>query len=91
MKPSMKLQDDLASYPQVKLFIYHLLSVAQAGGMTKPRAKKLYDEIHEHFSNIQGDVFWSFRDGLIHVLTMHDEDFDLLDEKDTLPYHWNMN
>ena len=42
MKPTIKERDDLASYPQVSLLIYQLLSVAQAGGMTEAKAKKIY-------------------------------------------------
>lgn len=82
MKPTIELQNDLASYPQVNLFVYQLLTAAQAGGMTEPRATKLYDEIHMHFANLQGAAFWHFRDGLIRVLVMPDEAFDSSDGED---------
>ena len=91
MKPTTPLQDNLASCSQVSVLTYLLLSATQSGGMTEARAKELYDEIHGHFSNVQGGVYWSFRDELIHLLTMQDEDFDFMDERDDFPFPWNMN
>lgn len=91
MKPETQLQDNLASCSQLSLLIYLLLSAAQSGGMTESQARKVYDEIHGHFSNIHGEVFWSFRDELIHVLMMEDEAFDYPEERDNFPFPWNMN
>lgn len=82
MKPTIKERDDLASYPQVSLLIYQLLSVAQAGGMTESKAKKIYDEIHGHFSTMQGAAFWPLRDELTRSLIAPDKSFHSSDGED---------
>lgn len=90
MKPTVQLQNDLASYAQVSVLIYQLLSAAQAGGMTESLARKLYDEIHEYFANIPGAAFWSVREELIRVLMLPDEAFISLDNN-AFRYPWNVN
>ena len=91
MNPDIKFHEDLASHPQLNFLIFLLLSAAQSGGMAESQAKKLYDEIHGHFSNIHGEVFWSFRDELVCALMMEEGDFDWLDKKDDLPFPGYMN
>jgi hypothetical protein len=91
MKRETQPQNSLANCPQLSLLIYLLLSVAQSGGMSESRAEEFYDEIHENFSNIQGEEFWAIRDELLHVLMMSDEDFDRLDGESGFPFGWKMN
>ena len=91
MEPSIQLQDDLASYPQVNLFIYQLLTAAQVGGLTESRARELDSEIHGYFANIQGDLFWTFREEMIRVLVTPDKALVHLDEKAEYGLSGNMN
>ena len=79
MKPTIRSQRNLALYPQMSYFIFRLLSVALDGGMSEPRARKLYDEILECFANIDGTNFWPFREELIGILKGPDKSFDLPD------------
>jgi len=76
MKKSINERDDLASYPHISTLLYQVLSVAQAGGMTEVRATEIYDEIHSHFVNIQGEAFWPLRDDLIRILVTPDESYE---------------
>ena len=76
MKTSINERDDLASYPHISILIYQVLSVAQAGGMTEVRATEIYDEMHSHFVNIQGQAFWPLRDDLIRILVTPDESYE---------------
>lgn len=80
---SIQEKGDLASYPQISMLIFQIVSVAQAGGMTEARAKKVYDEIHGHFINMQGGAFWPLRDELIRMLVTPDKSFDSSDGQDS--------
>lgn len=91
MKQEKQPQNSLASCPQLSLLIYLLLSAAQSGGMDESRAKELYDEIHGNFSKIKGEMFWSFRDELIHVLMMYDEEFNRVNGEIDFPSTWRKN
>ena len=90
MKPTVQLQHDLASYAQVSLLIYQLLSAAQAGGMTESMASTFFDDIQGYFGNIPGAAFWSVREELIRVLMLPDEAFTSLDNN-AIRYPWKMN
>lgn len=91
MEPSIQLQDDLASYPQVNLFIYQLLTAAQVGGLTESRARELDSEIHGYFANIQGDLFWTFREEMIRVLVTPDKSLVPMHENPEFCFTGNMN
>jgi len=79
MQTSIKERSDLASYPQISMLLYHIVTVAQAGGMSEDRARMVYDEIHSHFINMQGEAFWLLREELIRMLVTPDESFDSSD------------
>jgi hypothetical protein len=90
MNPNIHQQENLASYPQINTLIFQLLSVAQAGGMTERRAEKIYEEIHGHFINMQGETFWPLRDDLMRILVTPDASFAACDEGDIRsPNRWN--
>ena len=90
MQTNIHERENLASYPQISTLIFQLLSVAQAGGMTERRAERIYDEIHGHFVNMQGEAFWPFRDDLIRLLLTPDDSFEFSDEEGVRsPNRWN--
>ena len=90
MQTNIHERENLASYPQISTLIFQLLSVAQAGGMTERRAEKIYDEIHGHFVNMQGEAFWPLRDDLIRLLLTPDDSFESSDEEGVRsPNRWN--
>jgi hypothetical protein len=75
-------QDRLSQYQQVSTAIYHMLSVAQAGGLSEKRAQKIYHEIMDAYSTMNGSAFWPFRDEIIRVLVTPDSQFPDKDEDD---------
>ena len=86
MKKEIQERDDLACYPQISTMIFQLLTVAQAGAMTEERMRMIYDEIHDHFTNMQGCAFWPLRDELIQTLSTPDKFFESQHGED-----WNFN
>lgn len=89
MRTDIQERDDLARYPQISTLIYQILAVAQAGGMTQDRAEMIYDEIHRHFANMDGQAFWPLRDDLIHILSTPDKDFGSQKGEDGPFGRWN--
>lgn len=89
MKKEIQERDELASYPQISTMIYQILAVAQAGGMTENRAEMIYDEIHDHFTNMQGCAFWPLRDELIQTLSTPDKVFESQHGEDGNSNRWN--
>jgi hypothetical protein len=65
----------LSQYPQISLLVFHVLEVAQAGGMTEKKAESLYKQILDCLSELKGDAFWLFRDELIRILVTPDSQF----------------
>ena len=89
MKSDIQEREDLARYPQLSTMIYKILTVAQAGGMAEDRAEMIYDEIHGHFANMEGQAFRPLRDDLIRVLSTPDKSFESSDGEDGHFNRWN--
>jgi len=49
----------------------------------------IYDEIHRHFANMDGQAFWPLRDDLIHILSTPDKDFGSQKGEDGPFGRWN--
>lgn len=88
MKPGDRIQEKehLSQYAQVSTLVYHMLSVAAAGGLDEHRTKQIYSEILEAYSTLRGDAFWLFRDEIISVLVATDEQ---IEAKEIRPPSWN--
>lgn len=63
-----------------------MLSVAMAGGLNEQRAKKMYYEILDAYSSLDGEAFWLFRDEIISILVASD---DQIKAKEITPPSWN--
>ena len=89
MRKNIHKRDNLASYLQISVMIYQLLTVAQAGGRTLDRSQNIYDEILGHFANMQGSAFWPLRDELIRILSTPDIAFGSQNGEDEHFGRWN--
>ena len=87
--PHIENQDLLSQYQQISTSIFHVLSVAQAGGLTEKKAKAIYHQIMDAYSTLKGDAFWVFRDEIIRLLVTPDSQFDA--DKGPAGIPWSRN
>ena len=69
-------QDSLSQYRQICCVVFHMLEVAQAGGMSKKQAERTYHQLLNSYSTMKGSAFWLFREEIIRLLVTPDSDFD---------------
>lgn len=88
MTPGSRIQEQehLSQYAQVSTLVYHLLSIAIAGGLPEHEAGKMYDKILGSYSNIDGEAFWLMRDEIISILVASD---DQIKVEENRPHRWN--
>jgi hypothetical protein len=83
-------KDRLAEYSQISTAIFHVLDVAQAGGLSEKQAKTIYRKIMDAYSTLNGEAFWLFKDELIRILVTPDASFSGSEEpRPTTPPSWN--
>ena len=58
----------LASQDTVSAFVYQMLTIASAGGMSETRAKELYEEIMECYAHLDGSALECFRSDFLRIL-----------------------
>lgn len=66
----------LSQYQQISTVIFHILSVAGAGGMKEKQAQDYYKGILDAYSELNGDAFWIFRDEIIRLLVTPDSMYE---------------
>ena len=88
MKSNDRIQEQerLSQYSQVSTLVYHILSIAGAGGLPENQAKQIYHEILDAYSTLNGDSFWLMRDELFSILVASDEQLKV---KENHPRAWN--
>jgi hypothetical protein len=79
--PHIQKQDYLSQYRQISILIYHILAVAQAGGLSEKRMKTIYTQVLDAYSEMKGEAFWLFRDEIIRLLVTPDSHFDSEEHK----------
>jgi urate oxidase len=58
----------LAAHDSVKTFVYQMLTIASAGGMSESRAEKLHEEILGCYANLDGSALEAFRNDFLKIL-----------------------
>jgi len=90
--PHIAEQKRLSQYQQISTFIFHVLNVAQAGGMPEKQAQEIYKKTLDAYSQLRGDAFWLFRDEIIRLLVTADSFYEQSGQKilpDLSPYSRN--
>jgi hypothetical protein len=64
--------ESLATKDTVSAFVYQMLEIASAGGMTEARAKELYDEIMGCYTNLDDSALEQFRNAFVTILEQAD-------------------